>query len=178
MLPRPDDQLWIVMDGAVEKPGVGAILYVTQSNKLHVAGCFSAKFRGCQVSWLLCEEEALAIAVATKHFSPHITQANSKTSILADSKPCVQAFEKLCRGEFSASPRVSTFLSTACRYQASDRHMVGSAILSTAFLLVAKLQTAKTESVKCAIYTGSTDWCCKTPVHRQSCLVGNSVRVC
>ena len=56
-----------------------------------------------------------------------MVQSTSKTSILTDSRPCVQAFEKLCRGEFSASPRVSTFLSSVSRYQASVRHIAGIA---------------------------------------------------
>ena len=59
--------------------------------------------------WLPCEIEALSTATATKHFSPYIIQSNTNTCILTDSKPCVQAYEKLCRGEFSASPRVSSF---------------------------------------------------------------------
>ena len=132
-LPRPTDHLWIVTDGAVKKPGIGATLYVTRSDKLYLAGFFSAKLRGRQVSWLPCEVEALAIAVATKHFSPYIVQSNNTACVLTDSKPCVQAFEKLCRGEFSASPRVSTFLSTVSRYQASVRHVSGSAILPSDF---------------------------------------------
>ena len=132
-LPRPDDQLWIVTDGAVRKPGIGATLYITRSGKLHVAGFFSAKLRGSQQSWLPCEVEALSIAVATKHFSPYLIQSAHNACVLTDSKPCVQAFEKLCRGEFSASPRVSTFLSTASRYQASVRHVSGSAILPSDF---------------------------------------------
>ena len=146
--------------------GVGATLYVTRANKLHVARFFNAKLRRRQVSWLPCEVEALAVAVATKHFSPYIIQASSKlrwgqvswlpcemealavavatkhfspyiiqasnkTCILTDSKPCVQAFEKLSRGEFSASLRVHTFLSTVSRYQASVEHVAGSAILPT-----------------------------------------------
>ena len=132
-LPRPTDHLWIVTDGAVKKPGIGATLYVTRSDKLYLAGFFSAKLRGRQVSWLPCEVEALAIAVATKHFSPYIVQSNNTACVLTDSKPCVQAFEKLCREEFSASPRVSTFLSTVSRYQASVRHVSGSAILPSDF---------------------------------------------
>ena len=127
--PRPTDHLWIVTDGAVKKPGIGATLYVTRSGKLHLAGFFSAKLRGRQVSWLPCEVEALSIAVATKHFSPYIVQSNNNACVLTDSKPCVQAFEKLCGGEFSVSPRVSTFLSTFSRYQALVRHVSGSAIL-------------------------------------------------
>lgn len=132
-LPRPDDQLWIVTDGAVRDPGIGATLYVTRHEKLHLAGFFSAKLRGSQATWLPCELEALSIAAAMKHFSPFIIQSSKNTCILTDSKPCVQAFEKLCRGEFSASPRVSTFLSVVSRYQASVRHVAGSAILPSDF---------------------------------------------
>ena len=115
-LPIPSDQLWIVTDGALRKPGIGATLYVTRNDKLSLAGCLSAKLRGSQLTWLPCEVEALAIAVATKHFSPYLIQSHHKACILTDSKPCVQAYEKLCRGDFSASPRVSTFLSTVGRY--------------------------------------------------------------
>lgn len=53
--------------------------------------------------------------------------------MLTDSKPCVQAFEKMCRGEFSASPRVSTYLSTVSRFQANVRHVAGVAILPSDF---------------------------------------------
>ena len=53
--PRPGDQLWIVTDGAVQKPGIGATLYVTRDGKLRLAGFFSAKLRGSQSMWLLCE---------------------------------------------------------------------------------------------------------------------------
>ena len=132
-LPRPCDQLWIVTDGALRKPGIGATLYVTRSGKLLLAGFFSAKLRAHQLSWLPCEVEALAIAAATKHFAPYIIQASSHPCILTDSKPCVQAYEKLCRGEFSASPRVSTFLSTVSRFHASVQHVAGASILPSDF---------------------------------------------
>ena len=126
-LPRASDQLWIVTDGSVKKHGLGATLYITRDAKPLVAGFFSAKLRDRQVTWLPCEIEALSIAAATKHFSPYIIQSHHPVCILTDSKPCVQAYEKLCRGEFSASPRVSTFLATVSRYQVSVRHLAGSA---------------------------------------------------
>ena len=132
-LPRPDDILWIVTDGAFRNTGLGATLYITRGKRLLVAGFFSAKLRNKQCTWLPCEIEALAIAAAIKHFSPYIIQSQHKACVLTDSKPCVQAFEKLCRGEFSASPRVSTFLSTASRYQVSIRHVSGSSILQSDF---------------------------------------------
>ena len=132
-LPRPEDQLWIVTDGAVRDPGIGATLYVTRSDRLHVSGFFSAKLRGSQTTWLPCEVEALSIAAATKHFSPYFIQSSKKACIITDSKSCVQAYEKLCRGEFSASPRVATFLSVVSRYQASVRHVSGASILQSDF---------------------------------------------
>ena len=125
MLPREDDQLWIVTDGSVKKQGIGAPLYVHRRGLLRLAGFFSAKLRDRQVTWLPCEIETLAIAAATKHFGPFITQSKHKACILTDTKPCVQAFEKLCRGEFSASPRVTSFMSTVSRFQATVRHISG-----------------------------------------------------
>ena len=147
-LPKPEDQIWIVTDGAIRSPGIGATLYVTRNGKLRVAGFFSAKLRGSQVRWLPCEVEALSIAVAVKHFSPYLIQSHHQACILTDSKPCVQADEKLCRGEFSASPRVSTFLSTVSRYQASVRHVSGSAILPSDF---ASRNAAPCEDEACQI---------------------------
>lgn len=124
-LPHPSDLLWIVTDGAVKDPGIGATLYAVRDNKVLLSGFYSAKLRPRQVSWIPCEIEALSIAAAVKHFSPYIIQSHQQVCILTDSKPCVQSFEKLCRGEFSSSPRVSTFLATVSRYQASLRHLSG-----------------------------------------------------
>ena len=53
--------------------------------------------------------------------------------MLTDSKPYVQAVEKLCRGEFSASPRVTSFLSTVSRYQINVRHLNGSVNIPSDF---------------------------------------------
>jgi hypothetical protein len=100
---------------------------------LLLAGFFSAKTRKHQVTWLPCEVEALSIASAIKHFAPYIIQFKFQTCVLTDSKPCVQSFETLCRGQFSASPRVTTFLSTVSRYQISLRHLSGSANLPSDF---------------------------------------------
>ena len=129
VLPRPSDQLWIVTDGSSKSHGVGATLYVTCDGRTQLAGFFSAQLRKHQVGWLPCEIEALAIATSVKHFAPYITQSADSTSVLTDSKPCVQEFEKLGRGEFSASPRVTTFLATISRYSLTVRHLAGSANL-------------------------------------------------
>ena len=84
------------------------------------------------------------IAAAVKHFGPYIIQSTHITCLLMDSKPCMQAVEKLCRGEFSASPRVTSFLSTVSRYhcltiayhftyQINVRHVNGSVNIPSDF---------------------------------------------
>ena len=108
-------------------------MYVSRENKLLLAGFFSAKIRKHQVTWLPCEIEAFSIAAAIKHFSPLIIQSSHNTCLLTDSKPCVQAVKKLCRGAFSASPRVTSFLSTVSRYQVNVRHLNGSVNIPSDF---------------------------------------------
>lgn len=132
-LPQALDQLWIVTDGALRSGGLGATLYINCNDKIYLSGFFSAKLQANQHTWLPCEVEALSISAAVKHFSPYIVQSSLNACVLNDSKPCVQAFEKMCRGEFSTSPRVSTFLSTVSRFRVSLRHVSGAAILPTYF---------------------------------------------
>lgn len=75
-IPHPKDTLWIVTDGTLRNPGIGATLYVSrEDNKLPLSGFFSAKLRKCQESWLPCEKEALSIGTAVKHYSPNIVQS-------------------------------------------------------------------------------------------------------
>ena len=88
-LPNSEDQLWIVMDGSVKQYGIAATMYVSRGDKLHVAGFFSAKLRGRQMTWIPCKLEALSISSAVKHFSPYIIQSNKNTCILTESKLCV-----------------------------------------------------------------------------------------
>lgn len=123
--PQPSDQLWIVTDGAMRVPGIASTLFIVREGKPLVAEFFSAKVSLNQRDWLPCEIEALAISSSITHFSPYLIQSIHHGCALTDSKPCVQAYEKLKRGEFSVSPRLSTFLSTVSRYQVSIRHIRG-----------------------------------------------------
>ena len=132
-LPRPSDRIWIVTDGAVRNHGIGSTMYVTRDDKPCLAGFFSAKLRERQMTWLPCEVEALSISSACTHFGPYIVQSLHRACILTDSKPCVQAFEKLCRGAFSASPRVYTFLSNVSRYRCSILHLAGAVNIPSDF---------------------------------------------
>jgi len=124
-LPRSTDMLWIVTDGSVRSIGIGSTLYVSRGKQLRLAGFYSSKLQKHHDKWLPCEVEALGIAASIKHFSPYIIQSKHQCCVLTDSKPCVQAYERLSRGEFSHSPRIQTFLSTASRYQVSIRHLAG-----------------------------------------------------
>ena len=108
-------------------------LYVSRTNHLHLAGFVSAKLRKHQVTWLPFEVEALSIAASVKYFSPFIIQSPHPTTVLTDRKPCVQAIDKLCRGEFSASPRVTSFLTTVSRYQVNLQHLAWKANLPSDF---------------------------------------------
>ena len=58
-----------------------------------------------------------------------ITPHNSNP--LTDNKPCVQAYDKLCKGQFSASPRLSTFLSSLSGYNLVLNDLKGEANISS-----------------------------------------------
>jgi hypothetical protein len=124
-IPRRDDQLVITNDGAVTQ-GIGSVLFVLRKGEMHLGGFFSAKLKSHQRKWLPCEVEALAIASSIQHWAPYITDNNHTVQVLTDSRPCIQAFAKLCRGEYSHSARVSTFISTLSRYHISLQYIQGS----------------------------------------------------
>lgn len=122
-LPRRGDALQIITDASAV--GLASAMYSIRNGKPVLSGLFNAKRRPHQVGWLPCELEALAITASVKHFSPYIVQSTQRTKILTDSLPCVNAFKKLARGEFSSSPRVTTFLSTLSHYQVDLQHIPG-----------------------------------------------------
>ena len=75
VLPKPDDQLWIVTDGSVKMNGLGATFYtLLKKLKLLLAGFFSAKTQKHQVTWLPCEVETLSIPSAIMQ-APYIIQS-------------------------------------------------------------------------------------------------------
>ena len=133
VLPRPDDELWLVTDAAVRPTGIGATLYIRREERTRVAGFFSCKLKKYQRQWLPCELEALAITSALKHYKPYFIQTTKPAFVLTDSKPCVEAVEKLRRGEFSHSPRVSTFLAAVSQFPITVKHISGRLNVSTDF---------------------------------------------
>ena len=89
------------------------------------------KLKSHHLNWEPCEMEALAIASAIQHFSPYIRDSKHPLEVLTDSKPCLQAFAKLRRGHFSASARVSTFLSTLSQHSIIMSHLKGANNMSS-----------------------------------------------
>lgn len=133
-IPRRDDLLIITNDGAVRNGGMGSVLFIMRRGRMLLGGYFSAKLKHFQSNWLPCEQEALAIGSAINHWGHVILQSKHQTQILTDSRPCVQAYEKLSRGEFSVSARVSTFMSTLSRYNIKLQHISGSANMPADYL--------------------------------------------
>ena len=125
-VPVPDDKLILTVDASPVNAGLGATLYVCRGNKRLTAECFSLKLKTHHLNWEPCELEALAIASAIQHFSPYVRDSKHPLEVLTDSKPCVQAFAKLRRGHFSASARVSTFLSTLSQHSIVMSHLKGT----------------------------------------------------
>ena len=126
VLPKRSDQLVITTDASPLNQGLAATLFVLKEKNQYPAEFFSFKLKGHQVGWIPCEKEALAITAAVNHFGPFIKESTLKTIVRTDSRPCVQAMEKLKRGLFSASARVSTFLSTLSAFNISLCHIAGS----------------------------------------------------
>lgn len=121
--PIPTDQLVITHDGS--RTGIGSVMFVNRSKDMLLGGFFSAKLKSHQSRWLPCEIEALSIAASIQHFAPFIRESENRTQILTDSKPCVQAYQKMIRGEFSTSARVATFLSTLAELNVELHHISG-----------------------------------------------------
>ena len=60
------------------------------------------------------EGEAFAVKSIVNHFESLIRENENETILYSDSIPVVQAWKKMTMGKFSTSPRISTFLTTAC----------------------------------------------------------------
>ena len=133
-IPRTTDQLVLTVDASPLNKGLGSTLFSQRGDKRYVSGFFSFKLKSHQLNnWYPCEHEALAIAASVKHFAPYIRENANPLQVLTDSKPCYQAFQRLCSGHFSASARVSTFLSTLSSYNVRVLHIPGKNNTSSDF---------------------------------------------
>ena len=127
VLPKSDDVLQIITDAAVQPTAIGAVMYAIRDGQPMLAGFYNAKLPLYQTRWLPCELEGVAIGAALSHFGPYLRQSKHKPIVLTDSKPCCDAINKFKRGEYSASARLCTFLSSVHRYGAIVKHIQGTA---------------------------------------------------
>ena len=132
-IPTPSDKLILTTDASPVNDGIGATLFIVRDNQRYVADHFSLKLKSHQIDWRPCELEALAITAAVRHFRMYIKESTSPLQILTDSKPCVQAFNKLRQGKFSASSRVSNFLSCLSQHDVELCHLKGQNNISSDF---------------------------------------------
>ncbi len=130
-LPTPSDRLILVHDGS--KVGIGSVLYLKQGSTMKLGGFFSARLKAHQQLWYPCEIEALSIATSVVHHGPYIVQSHHRTQILTDNRPCVQAWGKMKRGEFSSSARVGSFMSILSQYDVDVQFIKGEYNLPSDF---------------------------------------------
>ena len=156
-IPRPTDHLIITNDGAITSNGVGSVLYVLRNKQMLLGGFFSAKLKSHQIKWLPCEVEALAISASVKHWAPYMVESEHPIQILTDSRPCIQAHNKLCSGQFSSSARVSTFLSTLSRYKVELQHIAGSSNLPADYHSRNPMECDNSECQVCKFVLESSD---------------------
>ena len=104
----------------VDKSSQSALHVVPDCSFLHAP--LDSSTAGCQANYRVEWTDTLRKAFKrAQHISAHTLY-----SPFTRFRPCVQAYEKLCCGEFSVSPLVSTLLSVVSRYQTSVRHLCGS----------------------------------------------------
>ena len=108
-------------------------MFLKRGEKLLVGAFFSAKLKDHQSRWFPCEIEALSVASSIQHFGPYLRESSMTTQILTDNRPCVQAWERMKRGEFSTSSRVAAFMSTLAQYRVDVKHIEGSKNLPSDF---------------------------------------------
>ena len=115
----------MTVDASPYNSGISATLFVRRDGKCLLAGLYSVKLKGHQTDWMPCEHEALAIGTGINHFSPYVRENEQSMQIFSDNKACVEAYQKLCKGSFSASSRISTFLSTLNTNNVTLEHLRG-----------------------------------------------------
>ena len=103
--------------------GLGATLHRTQDKA--VVRHFSKQLSADKKLWLPCELEALAVGSGLSAFLPFFKESGCRPIIYSDSTPVVMAYNKMTKGQFSASPRVATFLHEVLNQGAIIQYLSG-----------------------------------------------------
>ena len=128
-LPSPDDQLILQTDAS--KIGLGHILYAMKDGKKTPVRIHSVKLpEKCQ-KWYPCELEGLALAAGVDKEFDLIRESKHPLIIETDSKPVHEALQLIKQGKFSASARISSFLTNVNRTPVISKHISGKARLNS-----------------------------------------------
>ena len=157
---RPEDQLYTYSDYSAEKRAVGGRLVIHRkmpdgTTKELIGGFYSVVLDKHKQAWLPCEGEACGIRLVLEHFSNQIRESNNVTVHYTDSQPCVLAWKRSRRGAFSASSRISAFLTGLSVLPVELRHKPGKEMLTSDF---ASRNPPQCLSNKCQIFSFVEEW--------------------
>ena len=114
-VPKPSDTLHTYSDYSAAEKAVGGWLEIHRvvDGKLKrlMGGHFSCRVSKHQQKWHPCEGEDLATRLVLSNFSAYIRESKNQTIHHTDNQPVVQAWKRSKTGAFSASARISAFLS-------------------------------------------------------------------
>ena len=114
-LPHPEDQLLIEVDAAKTPPGIGHTVYAIKDGKKIPVAFHSVKLSPTHQKWMACELEALAFATAITAEYETLKECKKPVILSPDSKPVADAVKLIQKGQYSASPRIQSFISNVNR---------------------------------------------------------------
>ena len=158
--PRPQDQLFTYSDYSAENRAVGGRLVIHHkqpdgSIQELIGGFYSAILDKHKQAWLPCEGEAAGIRLVLDHFQNQIRESDNTTIHFTDSQPCVLAWKRSRRGAFSASSRISAFLTGLSLLPIELRHKPGKEMMTSDF---ASRNPVQCQSGKCQICKFVEEW--------------------
>ena len=158
--PHPDDQLQTFSDYSAETRAVGGRLIILRKQPNGdtiqlVGGFYSVILDKHKKNWIPCEGEAAGIRLVLEHFKHHIRESENTTVHFTDSMPCVLAWKRTLKGAFSASSRISTFLTGLSILPVELRHRPGKLMHTSDF---ASRHPTACNSTKCQICAFVREW--------------------
>ena len=158
--PRPDDYLQTFSDYSAETRAVGGRLVIIRKNDLGeesqlIGGFFNVILDQHKANWLPCEGEAAGIRLVLEHYKHYIRESNNPTIHFTDSQSCVLAWKRSLRGAFSASSRISTFLTGLSVLPVELRHRPGKLMFTSDF---ASRNPTQCKSKRCQICKFAHQW--------------------
>ena len=136
VLPSPDEQLIMETDAAKGggkdnlPAGIGHVVFVVRDGKKLPVRVHSAKLPDKCKKWSPCEVEALAFAAGIDREYDLVRESKHPLIICPDSKPVHEAVKFINQGKFSASARMSSFLTNVNRTRIESKHISGKAKLN------------------------------------------------